>query len=74
MKARSELTEPGRILMWKAERMRRNRRKHNTGTDATKGTEKGRIVGKNVIEGWRMDGNGRRWMEMDGECSRTNST
>ena len=74
MKARSELTEMGQILMWKAERMRQNRRKHNTDTDAAMGTEKDRIVGKNVIEGRRTDGNRWRWTETDGECSKTNST
>ena len=60
--------------MWKAERMRRIERKHNTDTDGAKGTEKDRIVGKNIIEGRRMDGNRRRQTETDGECSRTNST
>ena len=63
MKASSELTKTGRILMWKAERMRRVGRKHNTDTGAIKGTEKDRIVGKNRIEGRRTDGNRRRQTE-----------
>ena len=49
--------------MWKAERMRRNKWKHNMDTGATKGTEKDRIVGKNMIEGRRTDGDGRRRTE-----------
>ena len=39
-----------------------------------KGTEKDRIVGKNIIEGQGTDENRRRRTETDGECSRTNST
>ena len=35
-----------------------------------KGTEKDRIVGKNVIEGRRTDGNRRRRTETDGDGRR----
>ena len=64
MKARSELTETGRILMWKAERMRRNRWKHNTDTDAIRmGGE-----GKNSREEYdRRAENRREQTETDGD-------
>ena len=39
-----------------------------------KGMEKHRIVGKNSVEGRGTDRNRRRRTEMDGECSRRNST
>ena len=63
----------GRILMWKAERMRRKCWKRTRTRMGQKGTEKDRIVGKNVIEGWRTDGNRRGRTGTDGECSRTKS-
>ena len=75
MKARSELTKTGRILMWKAEKDETEMTESITRTRmGQKGTEKDRIVGKNIIEGRRTDGNRRRRTETDGECSRTNST
>ena len=55
--------------MWKAERMRRNRRKHN-GHGCNKDGE-----GQNSRkEHNRRAENGREQTETDGECSRTNST
>ena len=57
--------------MWKAERMRWNRRKHNTDTDGTKGDGEGQ---NSREEHNRRAENGRERTETDGECSRTNST
>ena len=60
--------------MWKAERMRRIGRKHNTDTGAIKGDGEGQNSRK---EHNRRAENGREQTETDetdGECSRTNST
>ena len=57
--------------MWKAERMRWNRWKHNTDTDATKGDGEGQ---NSREEHNRRAEKGREQTETDGECSRTNST
>ena len=56
--------------MWKAEKDETEMTETRTRM-GLKGTEKDRIVGKNVIEGRRTDGNRRRRTETDGECSRT---
>ena len=57
--------------MWKAERMRRNRWKHNMDMDGTKGDGEGQ---NSREEHNRRAENGREQTETDGECSRTNST
>ena len=57
--------------MWKAERMRRIGRKHNTDTGAIKRDGEGQNSRK---EHNRRAENGREQTETDGECSRTNST
>ena len=57
--------------MWKAERMRRIRWKHNTDTGAIKGDGEGQNSRK---EQNRRAENGQEQTETDGECSRTNST
>ena len=67
MKARSELTETGRILMWKAERMRRNRQKHNTDTGAIRRDGEGQNSRKEHNRGAE---NGREQTETDGDRDR----
>ena len=57
--------------MWKAERMRRIERKHNTDTDGTTGDGEGQ---NSRGEHNRRAENRREQTETDGECSRTNST
>ena len=67
MKARSELTKTGRILMWKAERMRRKGRRANTDTDGTKGDREGQNSRKECD---RRAENGREQTETDGDGRR----
>ena len=57
----------GRILMWKAERMGRIKRKHNTDTDGTKGDGEGQ---NSREEHNRKAENGREQTEKDGEGRR----
>ena len=53
--------------MWKAERMRRNRRKHNTDMDGTKGDGEGQ---NSREEHNRRAENGREQTETDGDGRR----